>query len=57
MFEHLYTIMTASSYRKDCLDESVPVVEKGKKGKKVKETAGQDDALSVAKELNKPKHN
>ena len=57
MFEHLYTIMTASSYRKDCLDESVPVVEKGKKGKKVKETAVQDDALSVAKELNKPKQN
>ena len=34
MFEHLYTSMTASSYKEDCLGEEVPKVEgKDKKGK------------------------
>ena len=39
MFEHFYTTMTSSSYKKDCLNEPVPVVVKVKKGKKAKETS------------------
>ena len=55
MFEHLYKSMTSSDYKQDCIPEEFEAVDKkGKKGKdkKVKKADSDDEALSVAKELN-----
>ena len=63
MFEHLYRAMTSLSYKQDLLKLDIPEPEgkKGKKNKKgdVKKNVGRrddDEALSVASDLNAPNH-
>ena len=49
MFEYLYKAMTSSDYKTDILGQSIAELT-GKKNKK--KTKVDDDALSVAKDLN-----
>ena len=57
MFEHLYKAMTASDYKTDMLGDLYPDQATDKKGKKDKKAKKQDDgeeddAMSIAKDLN-----
>ena len=57
MFEHLYKAMTSSDYKTDMLGDLYPdqaTDKKGKKDKKAKkqDDAEDDDAMSIAKDLN-----